>query len=1230
MASKDYIHGSLEDQLSPDIKKSINNIFKKVSVEHEFELMFFNYKRNENLMGFEKFLKILEYMNYRSKIKKMKLEKTISLDISYQPENKNSTSREVFRISVTGPENINKYLKMLHMRNNHVIFATLAKLLKDDKNITIIKKVKSKEDIIDIDDYDIRVRMSQELDVSSADLKMLQNLDNTARNNISFRYKQRMSLHVLDEKDGTIKIDLTNTKSDNYINAVQHAVPNYELEIDYMSNKSTPAHLTKIYSEATVLLKILQQSNYIIGATYGKEVLNRYADLISINKTTMTSLSGRQAHSLEIQHVVDKLPNKYAVTDKADGDRCYLIIYQNVVFFLTSNLHVINTGIILPDNKFNDTILDGELIFLAKKNRYIFMTFDCVYSQGKDIREDISFLDRLKEADNVIKMCFVTKEQKGYVFTDYKGDFNVDKIEEFHKKEIDTCMQSLNHDIEINKGQPLIRRKYFISVMGGQNNEIFKYSKIMWDKYVFDKKTACPYILDGLVFHPLEQKYVTSVKDSKFFEYKWKPPTKNSIDFYMQFEKNRDTGKQILSFDNSEENTVENKPYKIANLYVGSKGRVGGEVPVKFNPQDNKHLAYLFLENGDVRDAEGHILQDNTVVEFYYNNDPNIPDKHRWVPLRTRYDKTETVQRYKKKYGNYIEIAQKVWRSIKNPFTMADITILANNKTFDRHIDVLRGKIDHSVILSEAKEDAYYQIRTNLGKPMRNFHNWIKSVVIYTHCNPIYENNKSQTVLDIGVGRGGDIMKYYYAKADKYVGIDIDNNGIISPVDGTLSRYDQLKKTHPNFPRMYFINADGGVLLDFDEQIKILGSTSSANEKLMKQFFSLDVKKRTMFDRLSCQFAIHYFLASDATWNNFVQNVDMYLKPGGYMMIATFDGEAVTKLLADKEQHTSYYTNDKGEKKVLFEFVKKYDIKDINKPFGVGQAIDVFNGLISNDGVYNTEYLVDRRFLEQEFLDKCNMELVETDLFENQFNIHKEYFANAVRYEENVKTKAFFEKVAEYYDQTNEVNKACFNMTKLNRFYVFRKKDNASVKQIGSANKGSANKGSADSWTDYAMFDAPNYINPEHFIKRELTDNDQYSFAKSIHNICVNEGIVPESIDYQSFYKDIKVDLVKDGDLTKKHMINLSKNLKVDHEIEQSENIVNKNAINGLNIIVLDKDCNGIDVSAIGKKNSRDPYAIIYNDGSQYNPIYKVENGQNKGLHESKLKFIKKMINETD
>merc|ERR1712146_98200 len=80
--------------------------------------------------------------------------------------------------------------------------------------------------------------------------------------------------------------------------------------------------------------------------------------------------------------------------------------------------------------------------------------------------------------------------------------------------------------------------------------------------------------------------------------------------------------KQVILnlFDNSDNEKVENKVYRICNLFVG-KTQNSIETPVPFKKNENLHQAYLYLEDGAVRDIEGNIIQDNTVVEFYYNND---------------------------------------------------------------------------------------------------------------------------------------------------------------------------------------------------------------------------------------------------------------------------------------------------------------------------------------------------------------------------------------------------------------------------------------------------------------------------------------------------------------------------------------------------------------------------------------------------------------------------------
>lgn len=1221
---------SINSLMEAEKRKKVEGIFKKITKEEEFEMMFYNYKAT-NKMELRNFLNILKYCRYRGVTEKLRTLTETTLDIIYGDEETN----ESYRITIESLEKINKYMEMFHQRQNHVIYTTLLKM-EDDESVTIMKKKKDKKKIVDIDEFDMRVRMSSELSVSKMELEKLKKLDETKRGNIIFRFKRRISLLAYDDKEVTIRVDVTNTKMHRNINKLELSIPIYELEIELVPKKSGAniKYLQKMYDEATRIVKIVQQSNYVIGKKGEKEVLDRYADLLSINKTRMIKLSGRQPQSLEVQHVVEKLPDRYAVTDKADGERYFMIIYKKEVYLISNTLHVKRTGIKLKNEKYNDTIMDGEYIYLSEKNRHIYMCFDCLYKGGEDVRGEGEFMRRIAHIDEVIENNFILKGQTGYKIKEYVGEFNTEKIASFYDKEIDEYMKNLNADIEKEKGMPLVRRKYFLPVYGGKKNEIFKYSSILWDKFVISKSTKCPYILDGLIYQPLNQKYIVSAKESKYIEYKWKPQEKNSIDFYVLFERNRETGQVMTLYDNSREEMVSGQPYKIAHLYVGKMIK-GKERPTLFKRETNKYIAQIYLKEGEARDEEGNILQDATVIEFYYNNDPNIPERHRWVPMRTRYGKTEAVQRYGKQYGNYSDIANIIWRSISNPVTINDINILSNDRMYEKHNAILRGKIDHSTIMSERKENIYYQIRTTLAKPMRNFHNWIKSILIYTHCNPIYEKGRNLTILDIACGKGGDIMKFYYARIDYYVGIDIDNESIVSRTDGAISRYNQLRKTHANFPRMFFIHADGGTILDYREQNKVLGGMSDKNKILMNRFFSLDAKKRTRFDRINCQFAVHYFLRNETVWGNFLENVRMYLKPGGYMMITCYDARRIIEVLRERGQYTTYYTNTKGEKKVLFEIVRKYEELDEMKPIGVGHAIDIHNAFSFQEGSYITEYLVDRRFMEKEMLEKCEMELVETDLFDNQYNIHEEYFKTAIKYEENEKTRAFLLNAAEYYDKTNEVNKACYNMTELNRYYIFRRSEKIRNQKGGSI-VGDIEKDRMREEHEYVFDNIPNLLNPTKFIKRKMTEDKVkgYSFMGAIHDILVSNEIVPKSVELFEFYNDIGFNIIADNEVEKEAIKELNKKLVIGHEYTESEQSTDI-ALNGMNILILEtgQGEKGIKIMVNAKKTRlsvRDPSIILYREDGEYYPIYRLDGrGGKRGIFNTRMRLIKRLIEES-
>lgn len=999
-------------------KTRIHNLFKSLNKGEEFEVMFNNYKR-DNKLSVINYMKIIKFIKWRSDNYNLELLKEDSLDICYNFEKDCS-----YRISITGNDNINNILNLVHSKKNHVILSVIiTQFLKNDY-IKIIKKEKERKHVVDIDDYDIRFRKSKELSVDNKVINNLANLPLSQSDVITYRYKQRVSL-ILDKKDN-LSLDLTIIKSGTNPNEIINSDKSYELEIDYSpTTKINTKILKTILTETENVKKVLEDSNSFLTVQKKNKILKKYSELIcgSRNQNRLYSM---QPISAEVQHITDKIPNKYSVTDKADGEKFSLIISNGLLYLLSCNMNVRLLDIKVDGIK--DCILEGELIHISSQRKYLYMIFDCLYYNGVDIRSDVSLKNRLKKAYDICRKLGMNV----YENKEYSGKFDLKLIRNFYQSEINNFYNNLNNSLlKLKDNDIFFHPKMFLFPSGGSDSEVFLFSDLIWTNCTENELINCPYKLDGIIYTGIEQKYTIDKREQKFPIYKYKPPSTNSVDLYITFEKNKETGEYLEIFDNSLPNKIENQNFRVLNFYVGEFIN-NKEVPVPFMREKDNNKGFFPLVRGEVRDIEGNLIQDETVIEVIYTNDPSIPHNYRWTILRTRWDKTESIRKDGRRYGNYKDVAIKTWKSMVEAITIEDVRNLANPDTYISQRNTLVSRIDTSIVISDRQQDVYYQKISNLCRELREFHNWIKSVLIYLYCSPAKYGKDSKvskkSILDIGCGRGGDIMKWYHARVSNYVGIDIDYENLHSSLNGATSRYVNLKKKFPDFTKATFLQVDGSLPFTVKAQNNRFPNLTSVEKDKIKDVFKDGVK----YDIISSQFAIHYLFGSQESVNNLIDNIKKFLRVDGYFMVTLFDPTLVEKLLDGKDKYSSNYTDDDGNRQKLFEIVKKYK-KLEDKP---GQALDVMMSWINDS--YLQEYMVTPKLLK-DTMKKAGCMLVESQNFKYLYNVNKPWFENVIQTEENKKNKQWYEKISKFFGELKGASKESKDYSFLNRYYVFKK-----------------------------------------------------------------------------------------------------------------------------------------------------------------------------------------------
>ncbi|XP_063839205.1 mRNA cap guanine-N7 methyltransferase [Ostrinia nubilalis] len=141
---------------------------------------------------------------------------------------------------------------------------------------------------------------------------------------------------------------------------------------------------------------------------------------------------------------------------------------------------------------------------------------------------------------------------------------------------------------------------------------------------------------------------------------------------------------------------------------------------------------------------------------------------------------------------------------------------------------------------------------------LRNFNNWVKSVLIQEYTDKIREKDygKALRVLDICCGKGGDLSKWQKARVERVVFADIAQVS----VQQCETRYQDLRKRCGHLYSAEFIAAD------------------CTKDTLRDKYTDPSIS----FDLVSCQFGLHYSFESLSQARRMLTNISECLRPDGY------------------------------------------------------------------------------------------------------------------------------------------------------------------------------------------------------------------------------------------------------------------------------------------------------------------------------------------------------------
>ena len=811
-------------------------------------------------------------------------------------------------------------------------------------------------------------------------------------------------------------------ESGNSPQSPRYDPPDYDPNDDEQSGGAPKSSIDELAKELLIILekhviyisKVVYNTPELMSYKLKEEIIERYRKLTR-QKAKYFTFVGPQPISLNKGNINPSNPNSimmdYAVTEKADGERYELLILNNIGYLINAKQEIIQTGCSFQNIQ-GVWLFDGEYITKDRYNEPInkYMIFDVYWCdiKGKGIPKEAHTLPFITR-DSLDVRC------RKYILDWFTDIINikprVSTIIKFGDNPIDVGIKTYDFGYQSETPGEVIDTA---NLNSDKYMEIFKVSKNILKK---DKEDYYSYRIDGLIYLPTRLSVkgtVEGVNSKKIsgtwnYNYKWKEPKENTIDFLVKFNneiKNGVRSEIVKPFVEMKDGIKIVGEYKKADLYVGYKeidddninycmkiltnGERSHETIQRFNINSEDEEKYnttnIPLEDGRALcdSFEREEIHDGDLVEMRFN--PDAKNGMYWEPIRVRKDKLKP---------QYFTAANNIWNTIIDPITE---NIISGK-------DFIKGKQKLN------NEGLYYIDRSDDFLPesnsLRKFHNYIKSRLISGICSSFTGRIR---VMDMSCGRGGDIHKYLETgKVSFLFGIDISSN-----VNEACKRfYSENNRdckplfvrgdTSKNIKTRKYCNVEDGDKKDREHCETMTNIIYRNKVALSKEYLNISKSYSGLatkgFDVISSQFSMHYYFKTESTLRGFIQNLVENIKKGGYFIGTCYDGKKIFDYFkyieeynfideqssseeddsegssseeeeeqeSEKEENLKYEFKANGDKNTVFKIEKKYEIdnfdynpEDTRNMFG--NVIDVYMDSIGQtipEYLVNFDYFID-------------------------------------------------------------------------------------------------------------------------------------------------------------------------------------------------------------------------------------------------------------------------------